>query len=153
MLPSFEARPPADERDSFYDAAAAQFAAPLARLAGALDDDPSKLVETWRSRGKIRAALANPESVSIPRARFNLLAYQRQVLERERDELRVGWGTLGWGVLVAIGLGSLSTVYEQGKSWTWPAITLGGFVAIAAGIRVANGRKAKRLQARIDAAP
>jgi hypothetical protein len=42
MLPSFEAPPRADERDTFYDAAAAQFAAPLARLAYALDDDPSK---------------------------------------------------------------------------------------------------------------
>ena len=38
MWPSFEPAPPADERDARFDAAASQFAAPLARLAGALED-------------------------------------------------------------------------------------------------------------------
>jgi RNA polymerase sigma-70 factor (ECF subfamily) len=42
MLPSLEPAPPADERDARFDAVAAQFAAPLARLALALEDDSSR---------------------------------------------------------------------------------------------------------------
>src|SRR5689334_25155287 len=42
MFPSLEPAPPADERDARFDAVAAQFAAPLARLALALEDDSSR---------------------------------------------------------------------------------------------------------------
>src|SRR5690349_21415993 len=41
MLPAFEPIPPADARDKLFDEAAARFAAPLARLAHALEDEPA----------------------------------------------------------------------------------------------------------------
>jgi RNA polymerase sigma-70 factor (ECF subfamily) len=57
MLPEFKPLPPADERDARFDAAAVEFAAPLARLAGALEDEYSGCeallqdihVALWRS--------------------------------------------------------------------------------------------------------
>ncbi|HZL96709.1 MAG TPA: hypothetical protein VFB99_23840 [Vicinamibacterales bacterium] len=83
MWPSFEPAPPADERDARFDAAAAGFAAPLARLAAAFEDESAPRaallddihVALWRSLANYDGRIALRTWVF--RVAFHLVAAQQ----------------------------------------------------------------------------
>ena len=83
MWPSLEPAPPADERDARFDAAAAGFAAPLARLAAAFEDESAPRaallddihVALWRSLANYDGRIALRTWVF--RVAFHLVAAQQ----------------------------------------------------------------------------
>jgi len=105
------------------------------------------IVDAWKVRRRQRAQEESPEASSL--GTLDLLAFHRRLLERQRDELRRGWGFAGWTALLGIALLLLSFPLERSSGWTWPAWAFGAVVAFFLGRLLADRAKANRLQARI----
>src|SRR3954469_23539919 len=94
-MPSMEPSPPLDARDAQFDQIAARFAAPLERLARALEDErPGQQallqdlhVELWRN---LPTDDSQPVQVFVHRVALNSVA-AHEPNTRDRDPLLASW--------------------------------------------------------------
>lgn len=102
---------------------------------------------------KIRSAEVNGQP-NPATAAFGLLdstMFQRQLLERERDQLGRSFGWQGWTVILGLSLLLLSFPLERHTGWGMPLVGFGLLIVGALVFVLVNRGKVKQLQAQIDA--